>query len=214
MLADKRKAFFFCLFIVCLLLPVKLIAQVQHDSGFFWRCLIGLGNGKINDAVNNPATGTAFRSSLALGAFVSRDFALHLGYGYTSSSDIRYEGKADQPLHEGEYSHHSLNGGLNYFLTNLNIYFSLEGRLSIGGSYELKGTILETQADGSQIVVATRGVKGKFSEEEEKFGVGFSIGTEEWLLNNSTVMGMAILYSFDPARKQVFYGLALGLSYY
>ena len=186
---------------------------MQHESGFFLRYLIGGGIGQLTDAVNNPTTGTAFRTSLALGAFVLPDLALHLGPGYTSNSDIEYEGKADQPLRGGRYSHYTLNSGLSYFLTSLNLYFSLEGRYTIGGEYELKGAILETNADGSQTLIDTTDLKGKFTEEDEQLGIGVIIGTEEWLLSNHTGLGMAIMYSFDLPRRHVFYGLLFSLCY-
>ena len=212
-LRNKEKAFLICIFTVCLGLPTKLPAQVQHDSGFFLRYLLGGGIGQVSDALSNPATGTAFRTSLALGAFVFRDIALHIGPEYTSNPNIEYEGKADQALRGGHYTHYTLNSGLSYFSTRLNMYFSLEGRLSIGGEYELKGALLETNADGSQTLIDTSRLKGKFSEEEEKFGMGIIVGTEEWLLNNNTALGIALMYSFDLPRRHVFYGLALSLCY-
>lgn len=215
MLGSQRKIlyFFICILTIHLFSGQNLLAQAQHDSGFFLRYLGGFGIAQVTDAVNNPTTGTAFRTSLALGAFVSKNFALHLGPEYTQSSNIKYEGNVDQPLRGGSYTYYSLNSGLSYFFTNVSLYFSLEGRFLLGGDYELKGALTETQADGSQTLLETRDVKGKFTDEEERLGIGLIIGTEEWLLSNDIGLGMAIMYSFDRARRHIFYGFTFSLCY-
>ena len=214
MFIKKSRNIFFLLFIFSYFLGAKsLFSQVRHEEGFLLRCLLGVGIGGISDLVGNPATGTAFRSSVSAGGFLFEDFALQGGLDHTSSSNVEYEGRADQALRGGSYSHLSLNAGLSYFLTGLGLYLSLEGRYTVAGNYKLKAFVLQTQPDGTKVLADGTDLEGKFSEEENKLGWGLIFGTEEWLLNNNTALGIALTYSYDSPLGHTFYGLSLSLSY-
>ncbi len=191
----------------------KIFPQAYHESGFFMRSLVGYGNGEIKDSLDNSITGTGIQTSLAIGWFIIKDLALHSGYSYSQFDDISFKGQLDEPARSGNYSYHAITGGLSYFFTSLDTYISIEVRHGVGGSYKLDGSISRTNESGETTTTNTRNKRTPFKEEGSQGGVSILIGTEEWLVTNDIGLGLAVQYSFDRPRRQVFYGILLSLVY-
>ncbi len=195
----------------CILLPMELQAQhVNHVSGIFIRFLLGAGIGQIDDPLQNPVHGTTVRSSLAIGGFLLQNFALHGGIDYTDSPNAKFKSTADKTARNVRYNYLATTAGITYFFPRLSVYASLEGRLSVGGTYSFEGSLDTMESVGTLDTIRT---KREGSFERYQIGGALILGTEEWFVTNRTGLGLALTFSGDHARRHTFYGLLLSVIY-